>query len=245
MINPDTDIPLPPREETVAPLPWSLADTWIGVGLLVLILAAFILIAVIFKPLLKGHEAFIVLFSELIYIFPVLIVLAVRCANYKFLGYHKFDAGTAGLGCGLVVAAYCITIINNLIFARLGQSVQADEITKLLGSLSSPVSFVIAGVILAPIVEETFFRGFLFGGFRQRYGYQKAALLSSAIFAAAHLQLSAFIPTFLLGYIFSYLTQRSNSILPGMLMHFLVNAFGIFTILILMHFGVPTSTLPH
>jgi membrane protease YdiL (CAAX protease family) len=94
-------------------------------------------------------------------------------------------------------------------------------------------------VIIAPIVEETFFRGFLFAGFRQRYGYNKAALLSSAIFAAAHLQPSVLVPTFVLGYIFSYLYQRSNSILPGMILHFLVNAFGIITIFALTRAGVP------
>jgi hypothetical protein len=88
-------------------------------------------------------------------------------------------------------------------------------------------------------VEETFFRGFLFAGFRGRLGWNKAALLSSAIFAAAHLQPSVLVPTFVLGYIFSYLYQKSNSIFPGMLMHFLVNGFGIFTIFVLSRSGLP------
>jgi len=236
MNNLKMDIPLPLQQDTVTSPPWSLTDTWIGLALLPMILVLSIFLAVIIKPL-KGHEDIILVFSELIFIFPVLIVLSVRRVNYTFLGYHKFDARPVGLGCGLVAAAYCISVVNNIIFSKLGQSVQADKIIQLLKSLSSPLSLIVAGVILAPIVEETFFRGFLFAGFRQRYGYQKAALLSSAIFAAAHLQLSAFIPTFLLGYIFSYLYQRSNSILPGMLMHFLVNTFGISTILILVHFG--------
>lgn len=239
MNNLNMDTPLPLQQDTVTSLPWSLVDTWIGLALLPLILVLFIFLAMIIKPL-KSHEDLILVFSELIFIFPVLIVLSVRHANYTFLGYHKFDAKPVGLGCGLVVAAYCITIVNNIIFSRLGQSVQADKIIELLKSLSSPISLIVVGVIVAPIVEETFFRGFLFAGFRQRYGYQTAALLSSAIFAAAHLQLSAIIPTFLLGYIFSYLYQKSNSILPGMLMHFLVNAFGISAILIFMHFGYLT-----
>jgi hypothetical protein len=95
-------------------------------------------------------------------------------------------------------------------------------------------------VVLAPIVEETFFRGFLFAGFRQHYGYNKAALLSSAIFAAAHLESSIFVPTFVLGLIFSYLYQKSNSVFPGMIMHFLVNAFGIITIFELTRYGLFT-----
>jgi membrane protease YdiL (CAAX protease family) len=52
-------------------------------------------------------------------------------------------------------------------------------------------------------------------------------LLSSAIFAIAHLQLAALIPTFILGNVLAYVYHRSNSLWPGMILHFLVNAFGL------------------
>jgi membrane protease YdiL (CAAX protease family) len=226
MNMPNQDNPLPPQDNTAYSLPWSLIDTWIGLGLLAMILVAFTVVALVFRPL-RVNETFIMVFTELIFIFPVLIVLAVRHANFKFLGYRKFNAGILETGFGLVAASYLVTILNNAIFVKLGLSIQADDITRLLGKLSSPYPFIFTAVILAPFVEETFFRGFLFAGFRQRYGHQKAALLSSAIFAAAHFQWAALIPTFLLGYIFAYLYRKSNSIWPGILMHFAVNAFGI------------------
>ena len=72
-----------------------------------------------------------------------------------------------------------------------------------------------------------FARGFIFSGFRQSYGWKKAAFLSSTIFALAHLQPVAFLPTFMLGYVFSYLYQKSNSILPGIFLHLLTNLFGL------------------
>jgi hypothetical protein len=222
------DNPLPVPVEPVVTLPWSLGDTWTGLVLLVLLQFAFAVVIYFYKPL-KTYENFIIIFSELIFIVPTLIILAVRRANIGLLGYRRFSAGFLGIGCGLVTVSYCVTIINNIIFLRLGQSVQSDQIARILATLSSPVPFIFAAVIVAPIVEESFFRGFLFAGFRQRYGYQAAALLSSAIFAAVHLQLAVLIPTFMLGYIFSYLYQKTNSILPGMLLHFLVNAFGIIT----------------
>ena len=239
MNNPNMDNPLPLREDTGPSLPWSLMDTWIGLGLLVMILAAFVVVASVFRPL-RVNQAFILVFTELIFIFPVLIVLTVRHANYKLLGYRRFKPGFIGIGFVLVAASYMITILNNAIFVKLGISIQADEIKRLLDKLSSPYPFIFTAVILAPIVEETFFRGFLFGGFRQRYGDPKAALLSSAIFAAAHFQWAALIPTFMLGYIFAYLYRKSNSILPGMLMHFAVNAFGIMIIFLSQRSGLFT-----
>jgi CAAX protease family protein len=219
-------------------LPWSFDDTWIGVGLLVIIQIAFVLVVLLFKPI-RIYGTFIVVFLELVYIFPVVIILSIRHADYRLLGYRRFDSRFIAIGCVLVAASYVVTVVNNTLFLKFGKNIQADEIAKLLATLSTPYSFIFTGVVVAPIVEETFFRGFLFAGFRQRYGYQKAALLSSAIFAAAHLQLSVLVPTFLLGYIFSYLYQKSNSIFPGMLMHFLVNAFGLFTIFALTRSGFP------
>jgi membrane protease YdiL (CAAX protease family) len=40
-----------------------------------------------------------------------------------------------------------------------------------------------------------------------------------------------------LGYIFAHLYQKSNSIFPGMILHFLVNAFGIITLFVLLRYG--------
>src|SRR6185503_5853530 len=104
---------------------------------------------------------------------------------------------------------------------------QGSEILELFASLESPVWFFFVAAVLAPIVEEAFFRGFLFQGFRQKYGWIRAMLLSSAIFAAAHLDPVSLIPTFILGLVLAYLFQRSNSVWPGIILHFLVNAFGL------------------
>ncbi len=83
------------------------------------------------------------------------------------------------------------------------------------------------GAILAPLVEEIFFRGFLFQGFRARYGWVPGLLLSSAIFGLAHLDPVALIPTFILGCVLAYLYQRSNSIWPSVSLHVLVNTVGL------------------
>jgi membrane protease YdiL (CAAX protease family) len=239
MTNPiiDNSAPAPAGSEAPA-LPWSPDDAWIGVGLLVVIQFAFAAAILIFKPL-KIYGTYIVVILELIYLVPVVIILSLRHAQFKLLGYRRFDPRFIVAGIGLLVPAYMITIINNSLFLTFGKNIQANEILQLLKTLSSPYSFIFTGVIIAPFVEESFFRGFLFAGFRGRYGWNKAALLSSAIFAAAHLQPSVLVPTFVLGYVFSYLYQKSNSILPGMLMHFLVNAFGLFTIFVLTRAGVP------
>ena len=98
---------------------------------------------------------------------------------------------------------------------------------KLFAELDTPFWFLIVGAVFAPLVEEIFFRGFLFQGFRARYGWVAGMLISAAIFAVAHLDLVVLIPTFILGCLLAYLYHRSNSLWPGVIVHFLVNSFGL------------------
>jgi membrane protease YdiL (CAAX protease family) len=85
----------------------------------------------------------------------------------------------------------------------------------------------LGGAIIAPVVEEIFFRGFVFGGLRPRYGWVMAAVISSIAFAVLHFTPTAIIPIFILGFIFAFLYQLSGSIWPGILMHVLTNSLAL------------------
>ncbi|MBN1631984.1 MAG: CPBP family intramembrane metalloprotease, partial [Thermoleophilia bacterium] len=104
-----------------------------------------------------------------------------------------------------------------------GLEVQTDP-TPLFQQLSNPWPLIVTIVLVAPFVEEVFFRGFVFAGLRTRYGWRWAAAISAALFAASHMELTFFIPGFVLGCVFAYLYQRSNSVWPGMIMHAAMNA---------------------
>jgi len=56
-------------------------------------------------------------------------------------------------------------------------------------------------VVLAPLFEEFFFRGFLFQQFRRSLGAANGVMLSGCVFAAVHLSMESFIPLFGLGII--------------------------------------------
>jgi membrane protease YdiL (CAAX protease family) len=122
-----------------------------------------------------------------------------------------------------------VIFLHNGILTWLGVSTQGEEVLQLFNSIDSPIWFMLVGVIFAPFVEELFFRGFLFQGFRQKYGWVNGMILSAVIFGAAHLDPVAFIPTSILGALLAYMYHRTNSVWPGMMLHVLVNAMGLFT----------------
>ena len=209
-------------------IPWSILDTWLGVVLLVLINVSLLVGVFLFQEeaeqLAQGAG---ILLAELVYLLPVLLIFVWRRIHFKHLGFGKFDAVTMGMGCGLLMAGYVVILLHNVMLMVLGVDTQGEAILKIFSELESPIWFFVVGVIFAPLVEEIFFRGFLFQGFRQRYGWIAAILISSGIFAAAHLDPISFIPTFVLGAVMAYVYHRSNSVWPGVVLHFLVNGFGL------------------
>jgi membrane protease YdiL (CAAX protease family) len=86
-------------------------------------------------------------------------------------------------------------------------------------------------VILPPIAEEIAVRGFLYSGLRQKLPVIMSAIVTSVIFAAAHLQFGSNAPllwvaaldTFLLSFVLIYLRERTGSLWASMGLHAIKN----------------------
>jgi membrane protease YdiL (CAAX protease family) len=86
-------------------------------------------------------------------------------------------------------------------------------------------------VILPPLVEEILVRGFLFTGLRNKLPLLSAAIVTSVVFAVAHLQWggdapllwSAAVDTFVLSMVLVYVRHRTGSLWPGIGIHFIKN----------------------
>ena len=225
----------PGRNEALTyAVPWSIGDTWLGVVLLVLVSIG--MVAAVLLGLKKEFLQNIgVLFLELVYILPVVLILAWRRIHWKYLGFGKFNVNVVGIGCGLLIGGYIIILLHNALLTLLGINTQGDKIFESFNQLKSPIWFFLAGAVIAPFVEEIFFRGFLFQGFRQKYGWLPAIFLSSAIFGAAHLDPVSLIPTFVLGCVLAYMYHRSNSLWPGILFHAAINSFSLLVVYVCLH----------
>ena len=73
--------------------------------------------------------------------------------------------------------------------------------------------------VVTPVVEEVFFRGFVFAGLVPRLGVGRAAVVSAVVFSAFHLELAVLIPIFVTGLLLAWLYQRTGSLWPGVLAH--------------------------
>ena len=205
-------------------VPWKFTDNWIGIVLLALIDVVIFAIMLQQERRAELVQSAAVLLLELSYLLPVIFIFAWRGIHWKYLRFRRFKWDTLGIGCGLLIGSYVIIILHNAVLFLLGVETQGENIVELFAKLDSPLWFFIVGAVFAPLVEEIFFRGFLFQGFRARYGWTTAMLLSAAVFAVAHLDFVVLIPTFILGCLLAYVYHRSNSIWPSIILHFLVNS---------------------
>jgi CAAX protease family protein len=204
-------------------VPWTSRDVWLGVAMLVLWFGVVFAIQLISLKL-KVDAGVFISFAEALLLIPVAILgLRKYRSGWAALGLRRFKGQTIAIGCGLMTLFFSFNFIYSTILALFHVREQVD-LTPIIGKLSSPVWFWIGGALVAPVVEEIFFRGFLFGGLRQAYGFQKAAIVSAVLFGAVHLQLTTLIPIAILGYLFAFLYELSGSIWPGILMHFVTNA---------------------
>jgi membrane protease YdiL (CAAX protease family) len=135
---------------------------------------------------------------------------------------------------GYVVAGYILFLIIAAVWTTLLGIQERENVAIDLGTRDSAFGLVAAGFlvcVVAPLAEEMFFRGFLFGALRKR-GLILALLVSGTAFGLAHVASSPIgfiVPLAALGVILALLYERTGSLWPSIALHALNNsiAFGI------------------
>lgn len=91
---------------------------------------------------------------------------------------------------------------------------------------SGALTFIVSAVIVAPFVEEVFFRGQLLNSFQARYSTKKAVWASAILFAVFHFNPWQAVGALPLGLAYAWLVLRTGSIIPGMISHAVANLSG-------------------
>jgi membrane protease YdiL (CAAX protease family) len=78
--------------------------------------------------------------------------------------------------------------------------------------------------ILGPIIEEIFFRGFLYSAVRKRFGVIAGALLSAILFSMLHINIAGFLPVMILGVLMAFLYEATGSLVAPITVHILHNS---------------------
>jgi uncharacterized protein len=96
------------------------------------------------------------------------------------------------------------------------------------------VAFAVAGVIIAPFVEEVVFRGFVQRGLENSFGKAPAVAVTTLLFAGVHFQGTASIPIMLLplSLLLSLLYMRTRNLKTNIIFHAIFNGSSLAVIVI-------------
>ena len=146
---------------------------------------------------------------------------ALRRLGYRGLAWRIIGFGALAWGIYLV----CALVLSPLL------SPEQEDVTKEIGSDSGgALSMIIAGfliVVVAPLSEETFFRGFMFAGLRRSMPMWVAAVISAAVWGSLHLtggNAGVAIQLAVFGVILAWVYEHTGSLYAPVFAHMLNNA---------------------
>ncbi len=114
--------------------------------------------------------------------------------------------------------------------ARAEQEQRADPFSGILQSLGrGPQLYWLLALlgVVVPIGEETYFRGVIYGGLRNRYGIGWALVGNTLFFGGVHQQIIHFLPIAVLALVFALLYQRTQSLIPPITVHAVNNVVAV------------------
>jgi len=144
---------------------------------------------------------------------------------------------TCFLGLGL---AYLCAISGQYIFQSsfpgLAEKIGAQEVVdnfRSKGNFHSKLLIGLSAVVIAPIVEEFIFRGYLYPVLKKYTQKYYAAIVTSILFAIVHFHLPTLVPLALLGIALCFVYERSGTLWAPICVHALFNATSLLGMLFL------------
>lgn len=146
----------------------------------------------------------------------------------RALGLRGVSWGSAIVAfVGGVVAIFVATLVYSVIVTVLHLPLQTNAQTLEDQARYAPITtfaLLAVSVLIAPICEELFFRGFLFGGLLRGMPALVAVVVSALVFAIAHGDLGSFAVLLAIGLTLAVVRWRVGSIWPSVALHACNNA---------------------
>lgn len=110
----------------------------------------------------------------------------------------------------------------NINLSMFGFENKASDYGSTSGTAENIIYFIAIAVV-PPIIEEFLFRGAILGSLR-KHGDALAIVVSAVMFGFAHSNFIQTPVTFLVGLVLAYLTVKTNSLIPAIIVHFVNNS---------------------
>lgn len=223
-------------------VPWRAVEA-LGVFVLSIVATAIVAVPVViaFGDDVDASTVIIVAANGLLLLATVLLwARLVHGARPRDLGFRKVTFANVGIGVGIGVGGVLAAAAVSAFLATVIEAVTDTKVTdpeQIPLQDSTPEGWMLAViglgvVVIAPLAEEAFFRGFLYPAIRRWARPWPAVLLSSVIFAVTHLIPLVIPPIFVLALALAWLVEWRRSIVPAIVAHMVFNTVGFLAIFV-------------
>lgn len=122
---------------------------------------------------------------------------------------------------GFVYVFNLLLSFMNINLSMFGFENKVSDYGSTSGTAENIIYFIAIAVV-PPIIEEFLFRGAILGSLR-KHGDALAIVVSAVMFGFAHSNFIQTPVTFLTGLVLAYLTVKTNSLIPAIIVHFVNN----------------------
>jgi uncharacterized protein len=236
-----------PRD--LRPVAWALGG--LGAAVLVQVLLAPIILAMLGASVNDKPETYSMTAQALLEVpfWATLVTWAVVYSRRRGAGPradYRLAARPLDVPVGLAVGVFAQTVLLWLLYWPIFRftSLSRDDVGHSACSLTQQaqrsqtagvVLFVAVVVVMAPLVEELYFRGMLLGALERTMGPAAAVAVTAFVFALAHFQGPQFPALFLFGAIAGALRVRSDRLAPSVAAHMGFNAWTAIVLLTSLH----------
>ena len=201
-------------------------------GAVILVTLFFVRLSITTMPETFAGVAKLVVMPQVLILFPALIMATMMTKSIRQgLRLHLPHWTTLPLGVLLGVTLHPTYVMLSKFVSHLyplsEQTVAAMKpFTDQIGSAPWLVVVLLMAALPA-VCEELAFRGFIFGGLVRDRGRVRAVLITAVMFGISHGVLQQSITATIMGLVLGWITLRTGSVLPCILVHFSNNALSV------------------
>lgn len=166
----------------------------------------------------------------------VFVLTAIMFAQFGGRKVRSWQFGFRPTPLRRAVGLAALTIVAFFVFSAIwvvALNVKEED-TKLLNALGTNETALLLAAsallttVIAPICEETLFRGYIFAALSKWKGWIPGAILTGVLFGAVHVgsaPVEDLVPLGVLGFALCFLYRRTGSLYPCIAVHSLNNSF--------------------
>lgn len=170
------------------------------------------------------------MWSAVTFALACIATIAITTIDKTF--WHNFkesEKAPLGITIGWGVAGFFIVMLAQYVAiyieTLIGIPPGSDNTSRIIEVSTVAPFMIVATVVFGPILEEILFRRVVFGSFLPTLGFFWAAVISSVVFAAIHMDFTHILIYTACGFTFAFIYYKTKSIIAPIITHILMNGF--------------------